>query len=185
MIRRVAFEKAGLAGVCGALGWEVVMRTLLWLDVPLFDIVRLLGTLVWGEEDVWKWWITGMLLHAGVGAIWAVFYAYFFWSAFEWPPVAQGIIFSLLPAILAGVVMIPQIGYMHPLVLQGMEPSPGLFASRMGWGGPVGDFLGHGIYGAILGSLYQRPVGLAARRRAGKDERVYVRHGDRVQLSDD
>lgn len=180
MIRRVAFGKAGLAGAAGALGWEAVIRLLLWLGVPLFDLVRLLGTLVWGDSDVWKWWLTGMVLHAGVGAIWAIFYAYFFWSAFEWSPVAQGIAFSVLPAILAGLVMIPQLGYMHPLILQGAEPFPGVFAWRMGWGGPVGDFLGHGVYGAILGSIYQRPVGLPV-KQSGLSKAYEVRQQARNQ----
>lgn len=42
-----------------------------------------------------------MLMHAAVGALWAVFYAYFFWSMLDWRPTARGLVFSLLPSALA------------------------------------------------------------------------------------
>src|SRR5438105_3676840 len=115
MIRRVDFGKAVLAGVAGALAWDGAVRLLLRLGLPLFDIVHVLGTMILGRSAVWEWWPAGMVLHAMVGAIWAIFYAYFFWSSFDWPPPVQGLVFSIAPAILAGLVMIPQMGYMNPL----------------------------------------------------------------------
>src|SRR5829696_2500626 len=103
MLRRVAFAKAVVAGAAGALAWEVVARLLIWSGVPLFDLVRLLGTLFLGTRaPAWAWWLLGILLHASVGAIWAIFYAYFFWSNYNWKPWVQGVVFSLLPAALAG-----------------------------------------------------------------------------------
>ncbi|MEW6128035.1 MAG: hypothetical protein AB1757_13425 [Acidobacteriota bacterium] len=127
MIRRVAFGKAILAGVAGALVWELTVRILIALRLPLLDIVYVLGTMMFGQSPTWLWWPVGMALHAMVGAIWAVFYAYFFWSTFDWPPVMQGVVFSLGSAILAGLVMIPQMGLMHPLMLRGEMPTPGKF----------------------------------------------------------
>ena len=166
MIRRVAFGKAVLAGAAGALAWELVLRLLVSLGLPLFDLVYVLGTMALGRASAWQWWLTGITLHAAVGAIWATFYAYFFWSTFDWPPAVQGLAFSLGPATLAGLVMVPQMGLMHPLILQGEMPDFGLFAVRQGWGGPVGVLLGHFTHGAAMGSLYTRPVGYAARRGA-------------------
>ncbi|HZS08726.1 MAG TPA: hypothetical protein VFD58_28080 [Blastocatellia bacterium] len=160
----MAFNKAVVAGAAGACAWELAARLLIRAGVPLFDIVWLLGTMVPGGNETWKWWAVGMLVHAAVGAIWAIFYAYFFWSTFDWPPALQGLAFSIGPAILAGLVMIPQMGYMHPLVLGGEMPAPGMFGTGFGWGGPAGVFLGHAIYGLTLGSLYTKPVGSAVRR---------------------
>ena len=60
MIRRVAFSKAVMAGAAGALAWELVARVLIWLRVPVFDLVYLLGTMVSGPVDAWKWWPLGM-----------------------------------------------------------------------------------------------------------------------------
>ena len=165
MIRRVAFGKAILAGVAGALAWEAVARILILLGLPLFDLVFTLGTMLPGETRSWLWWPTGLAMHATVGAIWAIFYAYFFWSTYDWPPAAQGLLFSLVPAVLAGLIMVPQINFMHPLILNGQLPTTGVFGMRLGWGGPTGIILGHLIYGAVMGSLYVRPVGYRVGRR--------------------
>lgn len=166
MIRRVAFSKAVVAGIAGAFLWEVVARALIFMGVPLFDLVRVLGTMVFGHTTPLLWWTAGTALHLMVGAIWAIFYAYFFWSTFDWLPLMQGMAFSLLPALLAGLVMVPQMSLMHPLVLRGEMMPMGVFAWQLGWGGPVGILLGHVIYGAVMGSIYTKPVGHAVRRGA-------------------
>src|SRR5688572_18636650 len=107
MIRRVAFKKAIAAGALGALAWELVVRILISLGIPLFDLVRVLGTMLGGDQATfWLWWPAGMAMHAAVGAIWAVFYAYFFWSMFDLPHFFQALLFSMLPAVLAGLIMI-------------------------------------------------------------------------------
>ncbi|MDQ3801590.1 MAG: hypothetical protein M3384_19380 [Acidobacteriota bacterium] len=167
MLRRVAYKKAITAGVSGALAWEIVARLLIWAGLPLFDLVYMLGSLVFGGRGTgfWQWWTAGMLMHGMVGAIWAIFYAYFFWSAFDYPPVAQGVLFSILPALLAGLIMIPQMDFMHPAVVEGELPRNGFFAVRLGLGGPAGVVLGHLIYGAILGGIYTKPVGYRVGRR--------------------
>jgi hypothetical protein len=165
MIRRVAFGKAILAGAAGAAAWDLAVRLALLGGLPLFDLVRLLGTMTHERAPTWQWWSVGILLHASVGAIWAVFYAYFFWSTLGWPPACQGLVFSLGPAVLAGLVMVPQMSFMHPLVSGGEMPGFGLFAISIGWLGPAGIIFGHLVYGAVMGALYTRPVGYAVRRR--------------------
>jgi beta-glucosidase/6-phospho-beta-glucosidase/beta-galactosidase len=159
VLRRVAFKKAVLAGAAGALAWEIAMRILIGAGVPLFDLVRLLGTMFLPNAPAWQWWPLGIMAHALVGSIWAIFYAYFFWSTLAWKPTAQGLAFSPLPIVLAGLVMIPQMGWMHPAVLRGSTPHPGLFAWKLGWGGPAGIVFGHVVYGLTMGALYTRPVG--------------------------
>src|SRR3546814_9976629 len=81
--------------------------------IALFDIVQHLGTLAFPAGPVLAWWMTGMVIHATVGAIWAIFYAYFFWSTFDWPPAFQGMAFSLLPTLLALFIAYPQLQMMH------------------------------------------------------------------------
>ena len=165
MIRRVAFGKAILAGAIGAFAWEVVVRLLILLGLPLFDLDFILGTMVSADVRPLVWWPIGMTMHATVGAIWAIFYAYFFWSTFDLQPVAQGLLFSLGPAVLAGLIMVPQMSFMHALILEGKLPSAGLFGMKLGWGGPAGIVLGHLVYGAVMGGLYVKPVGYKVRRR--------------------
>jgi beta-glucosidase/6-phospho-beta-glucosidase/beta-galactosidase len=160
MIRKVAFSKAILAGLTGAIAWEVAARvTGLLLGAPLFDIVHLLGTTFTGEASPWLWWPMGMAAHLLVGAIWAVFYAYFFWSTFDWRPVRQGLAFTALPILLATFVMRPQLELMNPLVAAGRMPFSGLHGLDADWRSYLGLVLGHLIWGSTLGALYTRPVG--------------------------
>jgi hypothetical protein len=162
MIRRVAFRKAIAAGVLGAAAWEVTARALSVMGFKLFDIVQTLGTMLFGADaHFWLWWPVGMLLHATVGAVWAIFYAYFFWSTFDLRPMVQGVLFSLLPAALAGLVMVPQLGLMRSASAAPFS----VFALELGVGGPLMLILGHLIYGAVLGSLYTRPVGYPVGKR--------------------
>jgi hypothetical protein len=155
MIRAVHFRKAILGGAAGAAAWEFVVRLLILAGLPLPDIVCLLGTMAFPNSSPLLWWPMGMTIHASVGAIWAIFYAYFFWSVFDWPPQVQGLVFSLLPATLALLIMLPQIVLMHPLLLGGGS----LPALPQGWTKPLGVYAAHLIYGAVIGSLYTHPVG--------------------------
>ena len=161
MVRRVAFKKAVLGGALGALAWEFAVRALIVAGVPMFDIVRILGTMVAGERaDVYLWWPIGMAMHALLGAIWAIFYAYFFWSFYDLPPVLQGIAFAVVPMVLAGLIMIPQMDYM----IADHAPHLRAFATGLGPLGPASVIIGHLIYGVVLGSIYKRPVGYATGR---------------------
>ena len=166
MIRRVAYKKAIVAGVLGAVAWEIVIRSVIAAGLQMFDLVQILGSMIFGAESAALWWTAGMMMHALVGAIWAVFYAYFFWSLFDRSPIIQGLIFSLLPAVLAGLIMVPQMDLMSERVVSGASIQNGFFAIGVGWGGPAGIILGHLVYGAVLGYLYQNPVGYAVGRRA-------------------
>ncbi|HYJ90725.1 MAG TPA: hypothetical protein VEV84_05410 [Pyrinomonadaceae bacterium] len=156
MIRRVAFGKAVIAGVAGAGAWEGAVRLLIWFGLPMFDIVRILSMMIVGRgAPIWEWWPVGIAMHAMIGAIWAIFYAYFFWSFFDLNPTVQGLLFSLLPALLAGLIMIPQMDFM----LNGQHPPLRVFAIGIGVLGPVSVVIGHLIYGLVMGSIYVRPVG--------------------------
>ena len=156
MIRRVAFGKAVIAGVAGAAAWEAVARLFILLGAPMFDIVRVLGTMLLGlGAPTWEWWPAGLAMHAVIGTIWAIFYAYFVWSFFDLRPIFQGLLFSLLPALLAGVIMVPQMD----LMLDGQYPPFRIFAIGIGVFGPISIFIGHIIYGLVMGSIYMRPVG--------------------------
>ena len=98
MLRVVAYRKAILAGAAGAFVWEMAVRLLRLLGLPVYDLVHALGTLVFRAAGPAEWWPVGMIAHAGVGAAWALFYAYFFWARFRWPPVLQGLAFAALPS---------------------------------------------------------------------------------------
>ncbi|HYX27323.1 MAG TPA: hypothetical protein VE863_02055 [Pyrinomonadaceae bacterium] len=60
--------------------------------------------------------------------------------------------------------MVPQMSFMHPLILNGQLHATGVFGIKLGWGGPLGIVVGRLIYGAVLGR-YVRPVGYRVGRR--------------------
>lgn len=163
MIRIVALRKAALAGVAGALAWESTMRAARLAGLDSFDIVRILGTLAFPDGPAFAWWLVGTATHAAVGAIWAIFYAYFFWSVFDWRPTFQGMAFSVLPALLALFIAYPQLQIMHlagPVAV--FDPVSVLH--DISGGEVAGLLLGHLIYGGVLGALYTHPVGYPTRR---------------------
>ena len=72
MIRHVADRKAILAGVAGAVAWEIVARLLIFAGMPFFSIVETLVAGAAERECVGISWSVGMLLHLIVGSIWTV-----------------------------------------------------------------------------------------------------------------
>ena len=163
MIRIVSIHKAILAGVAGAIAWEIVLRLLLFAGLPLVDIVRALGSVVVPGGPTWAWWTAGLLLHTLVGVIWAVFYAYFFWSVLAWRPVWQGLVFALIPAALAILVVYPQLQAMHGSA-RVLHIRPWQLVAETSWRQRGGLLLGHLVFGAVMGALYTRPVGYPADR---------------------
>jgi beta-glucosidase/6-phospho-beta-glucosidase/beta-galactosidase len=163
LIRIVSLRKAAVAGVCGALAWTAVLGTIELAGLPLFNIVKELGTLAFGPDEVLGWGAVGLIAHGLVGICWALVYAYFFWSRVNWPPALQGLAFSLIPAILALFIVNPQLHLMHldedvaRLTWDAVLPSISL--TQLG-----GLLLGHSIFGLTVGALYTHPVGYLANR---------------------
>jgi beta-glucosidase/6-phospho-beta-glucosidase/beta-galactosidase len=158
VIRIVSIRRAVLAGAAAALAWEVALRLLLLAGLPLVDIVRMLGRLVAPDGPAWAWWISGMVLHTLVGVIWAVFYAYLFWSVLAWRPVWQGLAFTIVPTVLATVVVYPQLHVMHAAE-RVLHIGPWRLMTQISWGERGGLLLGHLLFGAVLGALYKPPAG--------------------------
>jgi beta-glucosidase/6-phospho-beta-glucosidase/beta-galactosidase len=163
MIRVISIRKAFLAGAAGALLLEMVVRLLVMAGVPGVDMVRTLGTIVFPDGPAAAWWPIGVFLHVGVGVLWAIFYAYFFWSLFPWPPILQGLAFSALPAVLAEFIMYPQLKLMHADALVADENAWTLL-QKITWNERASLLVAHIIFGAVLGALYTRPVGYSTER---------------------
>ena len=167
MLTVVAFRKAIFAGAAGALVWEAAVRILALLGLPTFDIVRELGTLAFPDGGPARWWPLGMAAHATVGGLWALFYAYFAWGRLRWPPALQGLVFALLPATLAALIVYPQLQLMHlPQQVAELDWRTlfgSLDARQVG-----GLVIGHALFGLTVGALYTHPVGYPADRRPGR-----------------
>jgi hypothetical protein len=55
--------------------------------------------------------------------------------------------------IVAGLIVMPITGAVHPLVKEGMIPNPGFFALGFGPVAGIFTFLGHVVYGWVLGAM--------------------------------
>lgn len=178
MIRVVAFRKAAVAGAAGALAWEGAFRIAKLAGFEGFDLVRSLGTLAFPDGPWPAWWGLGLAAHVAVGISWALMYAYFFWARFEWKPPLQGLAFSVVPAVLALAVMLPQLRLMHlpqPIAQLTLD----LVLPQLSIMEIAGLLVSHAIFGLTIGALYTRPVGYRpdrppalvcrpTRRRAGR-----------------
>lgn len=163
MIRAVSFRKAVIAGAAGALAWEAVLRLLALAGIPLVDMVQVLGRLAAPADPDWLWWVPGIALHLSVGALAAIFYAYFFWTLFPLRPAGQGLVFGATCAVLVMVVVYPLLLLMQ-LDQEVVRTDLWSLASQVSWPERAGLFVGHMIYGTVLGALYVRPVGRPVNR---------------------
>ena len=147
--------------------WELALRALRLLGYRSFDLVHELGTLLFPSGAAIEWWPAGMAAHAAVGAAWALFYAYFFWARFEWPPAVQGLAFAAIPAVLAIFVAVPQLQLMHLdqeiARVDWRTMLAGLKLPTLG-----GLLIGHALFGLTVGVLYTHPVGYRSDRRFKK-----------------
>jgi beta-glucosidase/6-phospho-beta-glucosidase/beta-galactosidase len=159
VIRNVARPKAIIAGVAGAAAMQAAAYALRAAGVPAVDLVGELGSLA-GPGSGLLGFAAGILAHGAVGIAWAFFYAYFFWGRLRLPPFLQGMVFALLPAVLAIAVVLPQLRLMH-LDSEITQVSWSDF-THLSVPAMVTVLFMHLLYGATLGALYTRPVGYRA-----------------------
>ncbi|MGH7775978.1 MAG: hypothetical protein ACREPI_02220 [Candidatus Dormibacterales bacterium] len=121
------------------------------------DLITMLGTLVTSNLDRARF--PGVLIHFGVGQVFALFYASAFALLGRSGPLL-GAAFGLGHGLLALIVLIPQLPSIHPRMasertgfrLAVLEP-PALFAQNYGRRTGAVTLLAHVAYGAILGAF--------------------------------
>jgi hypothetical protein len=104
-------------------------------------------------------------LHLATGIAWAVVYAYVFEPRLPGPGWQRGVIFSILPAILSILVVLPLVGGGMAGAAIGAGPLPA-----------IGNFILHLCYGASLGAVYG-PLG-----DIPADEFPHAAAGDRREV---
>jgi beta-glucosidase/6-phospho-beta-glucosidase/beta-galactosidase len=156
LIRSVDISKAVVAGAAGAVAMEITAYAIRLAGISGIDLAGELGR-VFVPSEQWVGYAAGLLAHAGIGIAWALFYAYFFWGRLKWPRLAQGLVFSAIPAILAILFVYPQLGLMQ----ENTE------IARVRWsdfamlspGALFSIVAVHVAFGLAIGALYRRPVG--------------------------
>ncbi len=99
--------------------------------------------------------IVGWIAHFMVGEILALGYAIFYLNIFKQNANAKtGAIYSILPWLLAQLVVMPMM-----MVMNGMPYSAGLFSGSFLVA--MASFVGHLIYGAFVGAIYKPEMEIA------------------------
>ena len=173
MIRVVALKKAIAAGLAGAAAMELLSLAATSAGLPAVDMVSELSSVEFHGSHV----VAGaaaLLVHLAIGVCWAVFYAFFFWGRFRLRPAFQGLLFALVPATLAILIVYPELALMRfpaetvRLDLQSFFAplSPAAAASLL---------VSHALFGLTIGAIYRRPVGYAVDRKPAPPPRHHVR----------
>jgi len=131
------FAKSIVAGVIGTVVMTIFMLMAPMMGMPEMNIGKMLGMFMGVPA------IVGWMTHFMIGSVLAIFYAVLFQPKFPGNGVVRGMMFGLIPWLMAQVVVNPMMG-------------AGFFA--MNTPAPMamvmGSFMGHLVYGAVLGGVY-------------------------------
>ena len=163
MIRSVALPKAILAGLAGAAAMEALSFVVRLAGVPAVDFVTELNSVMFQHSPLLAS-AGGLAAHLGVGVCWAVFYAFFFWGRFRLPPAMQGLVFAILPATLALLIVYPELALMR-VPADAASLSLREFFAPLTWASVGSILIAHALFGLTVGAIYRRPVGYRAGRK--------------------
>ncbi len=130
---RFSLGKAVLAGVVGTTAMTAVTLMAPMMGIPPMNIGKMLASQMGGHIAL------GWAAHFMIGVALALIYARLFVQRLAGPGPVRGALFSLLPWLMAQIVVMPMMGM-------------GLFSGSMLMAG--GSLLGHLVYGIVLGQLY-------------------------------
>lgn len=125
--------RAALAGLAGTVAMTALMLMAPMMGMPPMNIGAMLGSVMGGNVAL------GWMAHFVIGVVLALGYAATFAKRLPGAPVVRGALFSLLPWLMAQVVVMPMMGM-------------GLFSGSMLAAG--GSLMGHIVYGIVLGLVY-------------------------------
>jgi len=174
MMRVVALPKAIMAGLAGAAVMEVYSLIGSKVGLSSIDFVRQLSASAFVNSPVLANAIA-IAVHLSIGVCWAVFYAFFFWGRLRVRPVVQGLIFAIIPASLAIVVVYPELALMRHQVDLVQLDIPSYFAA-LSLSTIVSLLVGHALFGATVGAIYRKPVGYAADDQPSKPAARQPKH---------
>ena len=163
MIRVVALRKAVVAGLCGAAVMEAFSFACGKLGLPAVDFVGELSRLEFNGTPL-VGFVAALAAHLSIGICWAVFYAFFFWGRFRLRPVVQGLLFAILPATLAILVVYPELALMRSGSAMVTLDVHRFFAPITA-ATSASLLVSHALFGLTVGLLYRKPVGYAADHR--------------------
>ena len=163
MIRVVSLKKAAIAGLGGAVVMQAFAFAQNAVGGPSAGLADALGQSAFGK---WPWLadVAGIAAHLSIGVCWAVFYAFFFWGRMRLRPPLQGLLFAVIPASLAILIVYPELALMR-LDSDVVMLTVHSFFAPLSAGLVVSVAIAHALFGLTMGALYRKPVGYAAGKR--------------------
>jgi hypothetical protein len=145
------FKSALKVGFLATLAMEIFLRITDALFQHNVNFAWLNGTALGLDPQSIVTLIPGYLIFFFGGVVFAYLYQRFVAKT----NVLTGILFAVLFAmtVVAGLIVMPVTGITHPLVQAGVIPNPGWFGLGFGMKASLFTFLGHVVYGAVLGSM--------------------------------
>ena len=135
-MRKPCVQGAILGGFVATSVMTAMMYAAPLMGMPKMDIAAMLGSLLGGS-----WWL-GMMMHFVNGTIiFPLIYAYLLYSVLRGQPWGKGMMWGLTLWFLAQAMVMPMMGMGF---FSALTSEPGRAV--------VGSFIGHLIYGAILGA---------------------------------
>src|SRR5579864_2629422 len=163
MIRVVALRKAITAGLAGAAVIELVSFLGAKTGLPTVDLVSDLSSSQFRNLPMIAPAVA-LVAHFAIGVCWAVFYAFFFFGRFKFRPAVQGLLFALLPATLAILVVYPELALMRSEVSV-VHIGLASFFAPLTLPIILSLFLVQLLFGLTVGLLYRRPVGYSVKSK--------------------
>ena len=150
----LAVVSGSLSSLCAGLFFVFLAP---WLGLTRIDYPLLLGQVEYPEGKISL--ALGWVLFLLGGTLCALFYASHLHDHLPGPGWLQGLVFGGLGVFLvSSLVIFPLLG-LHPLAKEGKLLAPGFFAGRLsGWMAVLTSFLGHCLYGVLLGWMYRRKL---------------------------
>ena len=134
-MERTNDTRAVIAGLAGTAAMTAMMLMAPMMGMPPMNIGRMLGSVMGGSV------VLGWIAHFMIGTVLAVLYAHFFARRVPGPVALRGAAFSLIPWLMAQMVVMPMMG-------------AGFFSGSIVIA--AGSLMGHVIYGLVLGAVYGR-----------------------------
>jgi len=160
MIRVVSLKKAIAAGIAGAVAMEIFSIVGKVAGLATVDLVSELSSVDFPKSFLLAN-VVAIAAHLSIGVCWAVFYAFFFWGRLRLRPPLQGLLFAVIPAALAILVVYPELTLMRSRadivsldVATYFQPLTAPVVASL--------VISHALFGLTMGAIYRKPVGYAA-----------------------
>lgn len=132
-MNKLNVPKVVLAGVIGTAAMTLLMLMAPLMGLPPMNIGKMLGSILGGSI------VAGWSMHFVIGTMLAAVFAGFFVQRLSGPPALRGALYSLLPWLVAQLVVMPMMG-------------AGVFSGSIM--AAMGSLVGHLVYGAVVGGIY-------------------------------